>query len=222
MRPAVFSCFLGSLLVQTHLASADDFEIRILSGSIQLGGEITLSLKDADKELPEGAICRLEIAEPFASHLEMTSSECTSLELQQNIEPILDDSGYAIPSTQVPYELVVTAADGAEVGRVSGIYPYNNQFSDLRVQIKDIRNPVSPGQSFDVSVLGAGQPIADSLSCRWNTYGPVSFEPTSQNACVGRITAQSANGRDGDMDVEIVNLTDMHAVGYAIAKIIVQ
>jgi len=30
------------------------------------------------------------------------------------------------------------------------------------------------------------------------------------------------DGRDADMDVEIVNLTDMHAVGYGLAKMLVK
>lgn len=213
---------LSMSLFAARSALADDFEIRILSGSIQLGGEITISVKDVDKSVPQNATCRLEIPEPYASHLNVVSSDCSAFKLQQGFEPLLDDAGYAIPSAQVPYDVVATAENGSVVGRVTGIYPYNNQFSDLRILIRDVQNPVSQGQSFEAVVLGAGEPIADTLLCRWNTYGPVSFEPTSQNECTGRITALSPDGRDGDMDVEIVNLTDMHAVGYAIAKIIVK
>jgi len=213
---------LSMFLIVARTALADDFEIQILGGAIELGGEITISVKDADKSVPKTATCRLEIPEPYESHLNVVSSDCSELRLKQGFEPLLDDAGYAIPSAQVPYGIVVTAENGSVVGRATGIYPYNNQFGDLRILIRDVRNPVSQGQSFEAVVLGAGEPIADSLLCRWNTYGPVNFEPTSQNNCIGRITALPPDGRDGDMDVEIVNLTDMHAVGYAIAKIIVR
>lgn len=222
MKPTFLLLSLVVSLFAARFALADDFEIRILGGSIQLGGEITISVKDADKEVPQDATCRLEIPEPYASHLSVVSSDCATFRLQQGFEPLRDEAGYAIPSTQVPYDIAVFAENGSLVGRVNGVYPYNNQFSDLRILIRDVRNPVSQGQSFEAVVLGAGEPIADSLLCRWNTYGPVSFEPTSKNECIGRITALSPDGRDGDMDVEIVNLADMHAVGYAIAKIIVE
>lgn len=222
MKPTFLFSLTGIFFALAHSVLADDFEIRILGGSIQLGGEITLTVKDADKTVPPDASCALEIPSPYSSHLEVLSAECSAFRVQQGIEPLLDDGGYALPSAQVPLEIVVQSEDGSEAGRAASIYPYNNQFSELRVLIKDIRNPVSAGQSFEAIVLGAGQPIADSLYCRWNTYGPVRFEPTSRNECVGRITALPPDGRDGDIDVEIVNLTDMHAVGYAIAKILVK
>lgn len=222
MKLKVLFCAAAFVAVAAQSGSADDFEQRIVGGSAQLGGEIVISVTSGDKTVPSGAVCDIELPAPYSSHVDVISSDCGRMVLQQKHEPIIDDTGYALPSTQVPYELVVRTGDGSEVGRISGTYPYNNQFSDLRILIKDVRNPVSPGQSFEAVVLGAGEPIAESLLCRWNVYGPVTFEPTSDNECVGRLTAQPSDGRDADVDVEIVNLTDMHAVGYAIAKMIVR
>lgn len=210
------------MAVLADAAGAEDFELRALGGSVQLGGELVIGVRDGEKSIPDGATCTVILPEPYDAHLSALSSDCAALTLRQGNEPIRDDAGYALPAAQVPYTLVVRDAEGDEVGRVTGVYPYHNQFTDLRILIKDIRNPVSPGQSFDVAVLGAGKPIADSLVCRWNTYGPVVFEPTRENGCEGRITAGQPDGRDGDMDVGIFNLTDMHAVGYATAKILVE
>lgn len=212
----------GVALMAAQAAGAADFETMVTGGSIQLGGKIVLSVRDGDKAVPDGATCGIEIAAPYAAHLSVVSGDCAALTLQQGVAPILDDAGHALPSAQVPYQLVVRAADGAEVGRVAGIYPYNNQFSDLRIVLKGIRNPVAVGQSYQATVLGAGKPIDASLTCRWHTYGPVRFEPASENGCIGKLTAQAPGGADGDMDVEIVNLTDMHAVGYATARIVVK
>lgn len=222
MRSKLGIITLGAAIATANLGLAQDFETRIIAGSVQLGGEIVISVADGHKVIPPSATCAVELAEPYASHVETVSTECSAVTLQQGFEPILDEAGYAIPSAQVPYDLVVLASDGTEVGRVAGMYPYSNQFSDLRILLKDVRNPVAPGQSFEAVVLGAGRPIADGLLCRWNTYGPVAFESTSQNDCTGRVTALPADGSDGDIDVEIVNLTDMHAVGYALAKILVK
>lgn len=220
MKPMIGCVVLA--MVAAGPGMADDFELRITGGSVQLGGQLVVAVKDADKAVPANATCDVDLPAPYASHVEVVSNACSALTLQQGFEPIRDDAGHAIPSAQVPYSLVVRAEDGSEVGRIDGMYPYNNQFSDLRVLIRDVRNPVSPGETFEAVVLGAGEPIADSLRCRWNTYGPVTFEPTSENQCVGRVTALAPDGRDGDMHAEIVNMTDMHAVGYAIAKIVVE
>lgn len=201
---------------------AADFDARVLRGSVQLGGELAISVSAADKQVPPGATCQLDLPEPFAGKIAVVSDRCDEMTVQQPRVPIRDADGHAIPSAEVPYTLVVKAPDGAEQGRITGVFPYYNQFTDLRIRIKDVRNPVSPGQSFEAVVLGAGQPIDPSLTCRWSTYGPVRFDPTSENGCIGTVTALPADGRDGDMDVEIVNLTDMHAVGYALAKMIVE
>jgi hypothetical protein len=142
--------------------------------------------------------------------------------MNQGITPILDELGKALPSGSIPYVISATAPDGSDLGQAQGELPYNNQFSELEILIRDVRNPVSPGQSFSASVLGAGQPIDGSLLCRWNTYGPVKFEATAPNGCVGTLTALPPDGRDADMDVEIVNLVDMHAVGYATARMLVR
>lgn len=212
----------AALVSGAHPSLAEDFETRIVSGSVQLGGEIVIAVRDGDSTVPENATCELDLPQPFADHVETVSNNCAALTLQQGFAPITDAEGYAIPSAEVPYELIVRGASGAEVGKVSGVFPYNNQFSDLRILIKDVRNPVTAGQSFEAVVLGAGSPIAPSLTCRWNLYGPVKFEPSSENECIGTLTAQPPDGRDASMDVEIVNLTDMHAVGYATAKMLVK
>jgi len=104
---------LSMFLIVARTALADDFEIQILGGAIELGGEITISVKDADKSVPKTATCRLEIPEPYESHLNVVSSDCSELRLKQGFEPLLDDAGYAIPSAQVPYGIVVTAENGS-------------------------------------------------------------------------------------------------------------
>jgi hypothetical protein len=200
---------------------AADFELRIVRGSVQLGGSF-VAMVESDEALPKGSTCLLELPEPFSEHVQQVSTDCAALEIAQNYTPILDADGYAIPSEQVPAVVRVLGPDGTEQGHVKTMFPYNNQFSDLRILIKDVRNPVSEGQTFEAIVQGAGQPIDPSLTCRWNTYGPVSFGPTSENGCVGTLTVLAPTGRDADMDVQIVNLTDMHAVGYANASMIVQ
>lgn len=220
---SLLDCIVISLIFGAATpALSEDFQAMIIGGSVQLGGELIISVKDGDKTVPPNAKCSVEVAEPYSAHLDMVSTDCSAMKLQQAFEPILDENGYAVPSTEVHYSLIVATEDGQEVGRANGIFPYNNQFSDLRILIKDVKNPVSPGESFQAVVLGAGEPISDSLRCRWATYGPVAFEPTSENNCVGTIRALEPQGRDGDMNVEIVNLQDMHAVGYAISKILVE
>ena len=203
-------------------AGATVLDIRVMSGPFQLGGDITLRIRTPEGPLPGDAVCSVEVPEPYDGHYTVVSSACEKFEIDQSLSPILDGNGMALPSAQFPYEIVAASADGAELGRAEGMMLYANQFSDIRVLIKGIRNPVAEGSRFDVQVLGAGQPIATSLTCRWNAYGPVQFDPTSPNGCEGTITALAPSGADGDLDVEIVNMTDMHAVGYGVAKILVQ
>ncbi|MRU14307.1 hypothetical protein FDP25_02575 [Roseovarius sp. A21] len=222
MRLIYNGILIGVIFGAATPALSADFQTRMIGGSVQLGGELVISIMPGDKTMPSNAKCSVEVPEPYSGHLELISSNCSAMKIQQAFEPIRDENGYAIPSTDVPYNLIVANENGQEVGRVNGIFPYNNQFSDLRIHIKDVKNPVSPGESFQAVVLGAGEPISESLLCRWATYGPVAFEPMSENKCSGRITALEPQGRDGDMNVEIVNLKDMHAVGYAISKIIVE
>ncbi|MCZ0813184.1 MAG: hypothetical protein ACQEVT_16070 [Pseudomonadota bacterium] len=203
-------------------AAAADFELRVIGGSVQLGTELVLQIRPDEAELPEGASCTLELPPPYDGHVTQTADDCSRIVLKQSNMPILDDAQYAIPSTQVPAVITVTGPDGARLGQVDTVYPYNNQFSDLRILIRDVRNPVAEGESFDVEVQGALQPIAPGLTCRWNTYGPVRFDAAPGNGCSGTLTALAPTGRDADMDVQIVNLTDMHAVGYATASMIVE
>lgn len=202
-------------------ALAQNFDARILRGSVQLGGTFTVAV-EGDAPLPEGARCLLDLPQPFAGHVRQGSERCEAIEIAQDFTPILDADGYAIPSEQVPAVIRVLGPGGDELGRIDTMFPYNNQFSDLRILIRDVRNPVSEGQGFEAEVQGAGRPIAPALTCRWNTYGPVRFEPTSGNGCMGKLTVLAPTGRDADMDVQIVNLTDMHAVGYATASMIVE
>ncbi|MEW9922323.1 hypothetical protein AB2B41_22215 [Marimonas sp. MJW-29] len=219
MKKRVLLAASVGLFASSVLAS--DLDVRILRGSVQLGGSFTVAIK-SENPLPQGARCILELPEPFALHVQQASETCAALEITQHYRPILDANGYAIPSEQVPAVIRVLGPEGDELGTVETMFPYNNQFSELRIVIKGVRNPVSVGQTFEAVVQGAGQPIDPSLMCRWNTYGPVNFEPTSDNACIGKLTVLAPTGRDADMDVEIVNLTDMHAVGYAIASMIVE
>lgn len=213
---------VAGLSVTAFGAQAADFDARVVSGTVQLGGRLVIALESDEKTLPDGARCKLDLPPPYAAYVEVVSDDCRSFTLQGDHAPIRDDAGYAIPSSEVPYTLTAIGPDGAEAGRITDSFPYTNQFSDIRVVIEGVRHPVSPGESFPVHVLGAGAPIDGSLLCRWNTYGPVLFEPTSQNECEGRVTATQPDGRDADMDVEIVNLTDMHAVGYGLAKMLVK
>ena len=107
----------GAILAVAQAGQAADFEVRMMGGSIQLGGQILLSVRDGDKSVPQGASCDIEIADPFAAHLQIVSADCAAMKLQQGNVPILDDAGYAIPSAQVPYQLVVRTSEGAEGAR---------------------------------------------------------------------------------------------------------
>lgn len=214
--------FLAAAIALGAPARAAEFEARVVGGTVQLGGRLVIALESAEETLPDGALCRLELPPPYDTYVETVSDDCRAFTLQGALAPILDEGGYALPSAEVPYTLVATAPDGAEAGRITGMFPYYNQFTDIRIVIEGVRNPVSPGQSFPVRVLGAGQPVDASLLCRWNLYGPVKFTPTSDNECEGVVTATAPDGRDADMDVQIVNLTDMHAVGYGTAKMLVK
>jgi len=210
------------LVAAPGFAAAADFEMRVIGGSVQLGTELVLQIRPDAGDLPEGAICTVDLPPPYDGHVTQIADDCGRVVLKQSTMPILDDAQYAIPSAQVPAVITVTGPDGARLGQLDTVYPYNNQFSDLRILIKGVRNPVAEGESFDVEVQGALQPIAPGLSCRWNTYGPVRFDAAPGNGCRGTLTALAPSGRDADMDVQIVNLTDMHAVGYATASMIVE
>jgi len=218
MKPCILAT--GLMLVAAP-APAEDFEMRILRGSVQLGGDFTIAIR-GDAPLQEDARCLVELPPPFDGHVSQQTDDCAQLRITQKTVPIRDDAGYAIPSEQVPAVVRILSADGAEIGRVDTMFPYHNQFTELRVLIRDVRNPVAAGQSFEAEVQGAGQPIDPSLTCRWNTYGPVEFVPSSENRCRGTLTALQPTGRDADMDVQIVNMVDMHAVGYATASMIVE
>lgn len=201
---------------------ADGFDIRVMRGSVQLGADLEFRIDGEGAELPDGALCDVVLPPPFDGHAVQGSRDCRRIVLHQKNVPITDADGYAIASEQVPATVLVRDQGGAEIGRVETTYPYNNQFSDLRVLIRDVRNPVSEGQTFEAEVQGARQPIDPALTCRWDTYGPVNFTPSSENACKGTLTVLAPSGRDADMNVQIVNMTDMHAVGYATASMIVE
>lgn len=203
-------------------AAAESLRADLVGGSVQLGGDLIVRVSGASGELPQGATCDVSLPRPYDGHLAVVSHDCANLTLKQATVPVRDDNGHALPGGQVPYTITATGSDGAEIGTTSGVFPYNNGFSDIRIEIVDVRNPVSPGESFEAVVYGAEQPIDESLTCRWNTYGPVTFDATSDNGCEGRLTATEPDGRDADMDVGIFNLTDMHAVGYATAKMLVE
>jgi len=213
---------VGLVLATATAAQAEDFGMRVIGGSVQLGADLVLRITGEDVALPEGARCTVELPPPYDAHVQQASQECRRVVLHQSTMPILDAEGYAIPSGQAPAIISVSGPDGAPLGEIDTVYPYNNQFSDLRILIRGVRNPVAEGQSFEAEVQGTGQPIAPGLTCRWATYGPVRFEPASDNHCTGRVTALAPTGRDANMHVEIVNMTDMHAVGYAIAAMIVE
>jgi hypothetical protein len=213
---------LAALLAgQTGQAAADDLDIRVMSGAVQLGAEITLRVRGAGGRLPEGATCSVDVPPPYDAHYSVIAPDCERLRIAQAPRPLLDGNGMALPAGQFPFEIVATASDGSELGRADGQMLYFDQFTDIRVLIKGIRNPVKQGATFETVVLGAGRPVDASLTCRWNAYGPVKFDATSENGCEGTITALAPTGADGDLDVEIVNLTDMHSVGYGTAKILV-
>jgi len=214
---------MTSLSVATALgAGAETLQVDLVGGSVQLGGDLIVEVSGTSAPLPEGATCAIAVPPPNDAHLTVVSDACARFTLKQAKVPVLDDKGHALPGGQVPYTITASSPEGAELGAASGVFPYNNSFSDIRIEIVDVRNPVSPGESFEAVVYGAEQPVDESLTCRWNTYGPVTFEPTSANGCEGRVTATAPDGRDADMDVGIFNLTDMHAVGYATAKMLVQ
>lgn len=221
-RSIIAAAALGLVAAGAAAAQAEDFGMRVIGGSVQLGADLVLRVTGEDSALPEGARCAVDLPPPYDAHVHQVSRECRRVVLEQSTMPILDAEGYAIPSGQAPAIITVTGPDGARLGEVDTVYPYNNQFSDLRILIRGVHNPVAEGETFEAEVQGAGQPIAPGLTCRWATYGPVRFEPGSDNHCTGRVTALAPTGRDADMHVEIVNMTDMHAVGYAIAAMIVE
>jgi hypothetical protein len=216
----VLVCLAAAAIGQA--ACADELDIRVMSGAVQLGADITLRVRAPSGKLPPDATCSVEVPAPYDAQYRVVSSGCEAMKIAQAATPLLDAYGAALPSAQFPYAVVATAADGTELGRADGTMLYQNQFSDIRVVIRGIRNPVKEGATFETIVLGAGKPVDPSLTCRWNAYGPVRFEPTSENGCAGRITALAPTGAEGDLDVEIVNLTDMHAVGYGLAQILVE
>ena len=219
MKRILATCALATA---AHAAAAGELDIRVMTGAVQLGSEITLRIRGADGRLPADATCAVEVPAPHDAHYTVVDAGCERFRIAQSAAPLRDANGMTLPSGQVPYEIVATAADGTELGRADGEMLYYNQFTDIRVLIKGIRNPVKEGASFETVVLGAGRPIDPSLTCRWNAYGPVRFDPVSENGCEGTVTALAPTGADGDLDVEIVSLTDMQPAGYGLAKILVK
>lgn len=206
----------------TTPALAQEYRADLLRGSVQLGGELVVAVTPATGPLPPGASCEVSVAAPYDAHVTQVTDDCSEIVLKQGLAPIRDADGYAVPSGAAPYAITIRDGAGASLGRVDGVFPYNNQFSDLRIRIDGIRNPVSEGESFRAVVLGAGEEIDPSLLCRWNLYGPVSFDSLSENDCIGTLTALAPTGQDASFDVEILNLVDAHAVGYATGKMIVE
>jgi len=129
-------------------AAAADFEARVVSGTVQLGGRLVIALDSDEKPLPEAARCALDLPVPYAEYVTVVSDDCRAFTLQGDAVPIRDDAGYAIPSAEVPYTLIATGPDGAEAGRIAGSFPYSNQFTDIRVVIEGVKNPVSPEKAF--------------------------------------------------------------------------
>ena len=90
-------CLTIAVSLAASVCWAADFDLRIVRGSVQLGGSFVTTV-ESDKALPEGSTCILKVPEPFAAHVQQVSTDCAALEIAQKHTPILDADGYATAS----------------------------------------------------------------------------------------------------------------------------